>query len=160
MSLIRGPGRFLLSCNPNIHRAFFHRQHIGRIQFKAHRAMLRRFRAVQKNGIPRQRKAAVHIQPSVIIHEDSRIELKWFILFAYRHFILIFYISIEFILSCRFITDCHRDHLCAAHKIIQIVFSVRPLYHIRSRQPIRQADPGRRRILLPFINTALISPVA
>ena len=54
---------------------------------------------------------------------------------------------------------CHRDHLCAAHEIIQIVFSVRPLYHIRSRQPIRQADPGRRRILLPLINTALISPI-
>ena len=69
-------------------------------------------------------------------------------------------IAEKFILSRRLITDSHRDHLGAAHEIVEIISAVRAYNHVGSRKAVRHADFRCSRILLPLKNAAVISPVA
>ena len=160
MSLIGSPRGFFCARNPDIFRPGQDGKHIGRIQFKAHGTVFCRFGAIQQNGISGQRKAGIKVKPSVVVHKNPRVKLKRLILFPNGCSVIIFYITIELIFSCRFIADCYGNHLRSAHKVVQIKSSVRPLYHIRGCQPIGQTDTGRCRILLSFEDYTLIPPVS
>ena len=160
MSLIRSTDGFLFASNSNIGRSIQYRQHIRRIKFKTHRAMFCRFRSIQKDRVSCQCKTCIQIQFSIIIHKDTRIKLERLIFLADCDAVTVFYIAIEFVLSCRLITYSYRNHLGSAHKIIQVKSSVRSLYHIRRCKAICKSDSRCCRILFSFVNAALITPVA
>ena len=65
----------------------------------------------------------------------------------------------EFILPRGLITDCHGDHLRAAHEIIEIISSVGAYHHVRGRKAVRHADLRGGRILFSLEDTAVIGPV-
>ena len=159
MSFIRSTDRFLFACDTDIGRSVQYGQHIRRIQFKAHRAMFGRLGAIQKNWVSCQCKTRVQIQSSIVIHKEAWVELERFVLLSNCDTITVFYVSVELIFSCRLIAYSYRDHLCTAHKIVQIKSSIRSLHHVRCCKTICQTDSRGCRILLSLINAAFITPV-
>ena len=121
--------------------------------------MLCWFGAIQKDRVSCQCKACVQIQFPVVIHKDARVKLERLILLTDCNAIAVFYVSVEFVFSCRLVTYSYGYHLCTTHKIVQIKSPIRSLYHIWGSKAICQTDPRCRRILFSFINTSFVTPV-
>ena len=160
MSFIWSTDGLFFTGNTDIRWSIQYGQHVRRIKFKTHRAMLRRLGTIQKDRISCQCKTGVQIKFPVIIHKYTRIKLERLIFLTDCDAVTVFYIAIEFVLSCRLITYSYRNHLGSAHKIIQVKSSVRSLYHIRRCKAICKSDSRCCRILFSFVNAALITPVA
>ena len=70
------------------------------------------------------------------------------------------HITEKFIFSCRLVAHRHRDHLGAAHEVIEVILPVRTYHHVGSSQTVGHANFRSRRVLLSFKDTAVICPVA
>ena len=69
-------------------------------------------------------------------------------------------IAKELILPGRLIADSHRDHLGAAHEIVEIISAVRAHNHIRRSEAVRHTDLRCGRILPSLEDAAMVRPVA
>ena len=137
-----------------------HREHVTGVDFKEHRPVFRRLGSVKQDRVPAEGKTGIEIQPPVRIHQAAGVKLERLISFADRGTVFIMDVAEEFIFPGRFIADSHRDHLGAAHEIIQIISAVRAHDHIRRSEAVCQTHFRCSGILLSLEDAAVVCPVA
>ncbi len=155
--LISRPGAGRIGRDADIGQFALYCEHIL-LQFKAHRAFTGGFVADHKRRRPVGSKPGIKIYPSVIVYENTGIELQRFSPAADGRAVMVLQKAEEFIFSSRFIADRDRDQAIIANTIIEIIPAVSAAANIWCKHGIEKAVIVLS-VLFLAIDDALIPPV-